>query len=128
MPEDQPRPGQLLNGKQVKLLAQHAMVALLRFFDLVQIGVEIFLAEKRSSVNALQLRVLLVSQPVSPGDIQQLECFDLARRRDVRSAAEVEKVASLVSLHREAKTPARRGCSAAQAPASCVRFFPDLPE
>ena len=97
MPEDQPRPGQLLNGKQVKLLAQHAMVALLRFFDLVQIAVEIFLAEKRSSVNALQLRVLLVSQPVSPGDIQQLECFDLARRRDVRSAAEVEKVASLVN-------------------------------
>src|SRR5437016_12871029 len=97
MPEDQPRPGQLLNGKQVKLLAQHAMVALLRFFDLVQMAFEIFLAEKRSSVNALQLRVLLVSQPVSPGDIQQLECFDLARRRDVRSAAEVEKVASLVN-------------------------------
>ena len=97
MPKNQPRPGQLLNGKQVKLLAQHAMVALLRFFDLVQIAVEIFLAEKRSSVDALQLRVLLVSQPVSPGDIQQLECFDLARRRDVRSAAEVEKVASLVN-------------------------------
>src|SRR5947199_10056620 len=96
MPEDQPRPGQLLNGKQVKLLAQHAMVALLRFFDRVQIAVEIFLAEKSSSVNALQLRVLLVSQPVSTGDIQQLECFDLARRSDVRSAAEVEIVANLV--------------------------------
>src|SRR3989441_11846790 len=97
MPKNQPRPGQLLNGKQVKLLAQHAMVALLRFFDLVQIAVEIFLAEKGSSVNALQLRVLLVSQPVSPGDIQQLECLDCPRRRNVRPAAEVEKVASLVN-------------------------------
>ena len=37
MPEESARPCQLLDGEQVELLAQHAMVALLRLFDLVQI-------------------------------------------------------------------------------------------
>src|SRR5436853_2215260 len=97
MPENQPRPGQLLNGKQVELLAEHSVVAPLGLFDLVQILVEIFFRKERGSVNALQLRVLLVPQPVRAGNVQQLERLDLAGRRDVRPPAEIQKLAGLVN-------------------------------
>jgi hypothetical protein len=43
MPENQSRPGQIMDREQVKLLAQHAMVALLGLFDLVQVVVKISL-------------------------------------------------------------------------------------
>ena len=72
------------------------MVALLGFFLLVEKIVEIFLGEKRRPINALQLRILLVAQPVGAGDIQQLERLDLAGRRDMRAAAEIQKLAGLV--------------------------------
>src|SRR5262249_49617601 len=52
---------------------------------------------ERGAISPLQLRILLVPQPVRAGDIQQLERFDLAGRRDVRAAAEVEKLAGLVN-------------------------------
>jgi hypothetical protein len=87
MPENQPRPGEILDREQVQLLAQHAMVTLLGFFDLVEVIVEVFLREKRSAVNALQLRILFVSQPVCPGNVQQLESLDLSSRRNMRTAA-----------------------------------------
>ena len=96
MPEDQPRPGQLLDGEQVELLAQHAMVALLRFLHLVQIVVEVLLGEERRAVDALQLRILLVAQPVRAGDVEQLERLDAPGGRDVRPAAEVGELAGLV--------------------------------
>ena len=96
MPENQPRPRQFLDGKQIELLAQHAMVAFLRLFQLLQMSVEIFLREKRSPVNALQLRILLVAQPVRAGDVEQLERLDLAGRRNVRPAAEIRELAGAV--------------------------------
>ena len=96
MPEDQPRPGQFLDGEQVELLAQHAMVALLRLFQLVQVLVQVLLGEERRAVDALQLRILLVAQPVRAGDVQQLERLDPAGRRDMRPAAEVGELAGLV--------------------------------
>ena len=46
MPENQPRSRQLLDGEQVKLLADHAMIALLGFSLLVQVVVEVFLVER----------------------------------------------------------------------------------
>ncbi len=43
MPEDQARSGKFLDGKQIELLAQHAVVTLLGLFDAVEILIEIFL-------------------------------------------------------------------------------------
>ena len=96
MPEDQPRPGQFLDGEQVELLAQHAMVALLGFLDLVQVLVQVLPGEERGAVDALQLRVVLVAQPVRAGDVEQLERLDAPGGRDVRPAAEVGELAGLV--------------------------------
>ena len=97
MPENQPRPGQFLNRKQIELLPQHAMVALLRLFHLLQMRVEILLREKRSPVNPLQLRILLIPQPVRARNVEQLECLDLPRRRNMRPAAEIDELASAIN-------------------------------
>ena len=47
-----------MHHEQIELLPQHAMVALLRFLDLVEVGVEIFLGIEGRPVDALQLRIL----------------------------------------------------------------------
>ena len=96
MPEDQARPGQLLDGEQIELLAQHAMVALLGLFELVEVVVEVLLGEERGAVDALQLRVLLVAEPIGAGDVEQLERLDAPGRRNVRPTAEVGELAGLV--------------------------------
>src|SRR5208337_329042 len=72
------------------------MVALLRFFDAGQVSVEILLRKKRGAVDALQLLILLVAEPVGAGDVEQLEGFDLSGRRQVRAAAEILELAGLV--------------------------------
>ena len=56
MPEDEAGAGELLNGEQVELLAEQAMVALLGFFELVEVVVELFLGVERRAVDALELR------------------------------------------------------------------------
>ncbi len=96
MPENQPRARQLLNRKQIKLLAEHAVVALLGFFELVEIVVEVLFREEGSPVDALQLRVLLVSQPVRARNVEQLERLDLPGRGNMRPAAEVGELAGAV--------------------------------
>src|SRR6266446_4616026 len=73
------------------------MIAPLGFFNVVQVLVELLLRKKGSPVNALQLGILLIAQPIGAGDIQQLERLDLARRWNVRSATEVGEFASAVN-------------------------------
>src|SRR5271169_4248026 len=92
MPENQSRPRQFLNREQIKLLPDHAMIALLGFLDLLQMRIKILLREKRSPVNALQLRILLIPQPVSPRDVEQFERLDFSSRRNMRPAAEINKL------------------------------------
>ena len=70
VPENESRPGQFLDRKQVQLLSQHTMIALFGLFDLVQIIVKVFLGKKRSPVNPLQLLIFFIPQPISPGDVQ----------------------------------------------------------
>ena len=84
MEEDQPGPGQFLNAEQVQLLAQLAVVALLGLFELLEVLVQVLLAEEGGAVDALQLLVVLVALPVGAGDGEQLERLDL---RSVRARA-----------------------------------------
>src|SRR5215216_7576192 len=55
MPEDQTLPVVFLNGKQVELTAETAMISLFRLFTLLQPGVEFFLRKERRAVDALHL-------------------------------------------------------------------------
>ena len=68
MPEDEACAGQLLNAVEVELLAQDAMVAPRGFFQAGEVGFKIFLREKCRAVDALELRILLVAEPVGAGE------------------------------------------------------------
>ena len=82
--------------EQVELLADLAVVALLRLLDAVQVGLERGLVGEAGAVDALEHPVLLVPAPVGAGDREQLEGLDLAGRGDVRPAAEVGEPALAV--------------------------------
>ena len=91
----------LLEVKQVELAAEPAVVALLGFLDLLQVGVELFLLGERRAVDARQHRVVAVAAPIGAGHLHQLEgVADLAGRRHMRTTAEVEPVALEIDLDR----------------------------
>src|SRR5262249_45568955 len=90
----------VVEAEQVELDAEPPMVALARLLAPPQVRVELILARPDRAVNALEHRALLVAPPVRPGDRQQLERADLARRRDVRALAQVEERPVLVDRNR----------------------------
>ena len=97
MPENQTRPSELLDGEKIELLSENAVVALLGFLDAVEIVVKILLRVERGPVDALQLRILFIAQPVGSGDIEQLECLNLPGGRNVRSPAEIGELSRSVN-------------------------------
>src|ERR1039458_1883038 len=92
MEEDQARSGEVLDAEEVELFAELAVVALLGFFELGEILVDLLLAEEGGAVDTLQLLVVLVAFPVGAGDGEQLERLDLGGRRHVRAAAEIDEM------------------------------------
>src|SRR5208337_1722025 len=96
MPEDEAGAGELLNAEEVKLLAQDAMVAARSFFQAREVLVEILLREKGRAVDALQLGILFVAEPVGAGERTDLEGLDAASGRHMRAAAEVDEFAVAV--------------------------------
>ncbi len=95
VPEHQAR-GFLLHVEQVQRLADLAVVALLGFLDLHEVGLELLVAEPGGAVDALQLRVLLVAAPVGARHPHQLEGTELGRVGHVRAAAQVDPLALAV--------------------------------
>ena len=68
MPEDEAGAGDLLDAEEVELLAEDAMVAApWLLFQAREVGVEIFLREEGGAVDALELGILLVAEPVGAG-------------------------------------------------------------
>ena len=96
VPEDQARPGLVLDAEQIQILAEAPMVAPLRLLELVEVSVELFLAEEGRSVDALERVRVLVALPVRARDAQQFYRLDAAGRWDVRAAAEVQELARAV--------------------------------
>ena len=105
MPEDEAGAGELLNAEEVELFAEDAMVAARGFFKAGEVLVEIFLREERGAVDALELRIFLVAEPVGAGEAGDLEGLDAAGGGNVRAAAEIDEVAVAV----EADLVAGRG-------------------
>src|SRR6266576_4406115 len=90
MPEHRAR-RLLLEVKQVHLAAEPAMVAFLRLFELLEIGIELFLLGERGAVDAAEHFAVGISAPVGARGLHQLEgVADLAGRGHVWTAAEVE--------------------------------------
>src|SRR5271165_2132932 len=59
--------------------------------------IENLLRKKRSPINSLQLRILLIPQPISAGDIKQLERLDFPGRRNMRPTAEIRELPSAIN-------------------------------
>ena len=72
------------------------MVALFGFFEHVEVRGLFVLRRPGGAVDALQHFVLAVSAPVGTRHLHELVHLELARRRDVRTAAEVDEVALAV--------------------------------
>ncbi len=85
--------------EQVHLAAELAVVALLRFLDLLEIGLELLLLGEGGAVDAAEHLAVGIATPIGARDLHQLEgAADLAGRGHVRAAAEVEPVALFVDL------------------------------
>ena len=54
--------------EEVHLAAELAVVALLGFLELMQVGVELVLGRPGGAVDALQLRLVGIAAPVGAGD------------------------------------------------------------
>ena len=76
-------------AEQVQLGAELAVIAALRLLDELQVLVERLLRLPRGAVDALQAGVVLVAPPVRGRAAGQLERRNVARRRDVRAAAQI---------------------------------------
>ena len=88
-----PDAGELLNAEEIELLAKDAMIAARGFFKAREVRFEIFLGEERGAVDALELGILFVAEPVGAGETRHFEGFHAAGGRNVRAAAEVDESA-----------------------------------
>jgi hypothetical protein len=85
-----------VEAEEVQLHAKAPVIAAFRFFEPLQVGVELGLRRPHGAVDALEHRALLGTTPVRPGDGHELEGADLARACDVRALAQIDEGAVLV--------------------------------
>ena len=100
MPDYQPGPRLVVDGKQVELAPQRSVVAPAGFFQPLQMRVQRALRLERRPVDALQHRAILVPAPVRARHVQQLEGGNRAGGFDVRSGAEVFETAVRIGGNR----------------------------
>ena len=81
----------LMEREQTQLATELAVIPLLRFLDLREMGLEILLREKRRSVDALHRLVARIALPIGVRGVQYLEGLQFAGRRHVRPDAEIDE-------------------------------------
>src|SRR5262245_2777240 len=87
--------------EQVHLAAEPPVIAFLGFLDLLEIGVELFLLRERRAVDAREHLAVGIAAPIGARHLHQLEgVADLAGRRHVRAAAQVEPLALAIDADR----------------------------
>ena len=96
MPKNQPRADGLGRTEQVQLAAELAVVAQFRFLDLLEVRIELLLRIERCSVQALEHRVRLMAAVIRTGNRQQFDRLDAAGAFQMRSTAEIDKLAAFV--------------------------------
>ena len=89
MPEDQAAAGVLLDAEQVQVGADAPVVALCRFLQAPEVGLERLRIGPGGAVDAPQLLVGRIAAPVGAGGAGQLEGLEVSGGGHVRTAAEV---------------------------------------
>ena len=83
-----------LKVEQVKLAADAAVIAFLRFLKLEQILRQLLFRRPGGAVDTLQHRITAVTPPIRPGELGQLEAHaDFAGARRMRPQAEIKELA-----------------------------------
>ena len=89
VPDDQPRPGLVVDREEVELPSEESMVALLGLLDAVEVLVEGILRLEGRPVDALEHRAVLIAAPIRARHVQQLERRNPPRRFDVRPCTQI---------------------------------------
>ena len=90
-----------LQMEQVHLLADLAVVALLRFLQLEEIGIQLLLVAPGGAVDPAEHRVAVIAAPIGAGHLHQLEGgADIARAAHMRPTAQIDPVSLLVERYR----------------------------
>ena len=95
LPEDEALADHFIDVEKPELLAEAAVVALLRFFEAVEVLFQQLLAFERGAVEPLELALRFIAQVERRRDRHQLHVLALRRVADVRAGAEVDEVAVL---------------------------------
>ena len=97
-PEGQAGTDLVVEHVDLKIAAQLAVVALLGFFQLMEVVLQLLGIFPGRAVDALEHLILLVAAPVGTGNVHQLEgiLLDLLRTLDMRPAAQVRERVVLV--------------------------------
>ena len=82
----------LLEVEEIELLAQHAVVALARLLEQVEMLLQVLLLEEGGAVHAHELLALGVGAPVRTGNARELGVLQPARVRHVGAAAEIDEL------------------------------------
>ena len=85
-----------VEGEEVELAADLAVIPLLRLLHAPQVLVELLLRLPGGAVDALEHRARLVAAPVRAGGVEELERAELLRGAEMPAAAEVLEVAVAV--------------------------------
>src|SRR6202042_1440263 len=85
--------------EELQLFAEPAVISPLCLFEQSEILVQVLAGEEGGAVDALELWVLLVAEPVGAGETHHFEGFDAAGGGHVRAAAEVDEGA--VAIERD---------------------------
>jgi len=89
-----------LEMEKLELLTQSSMIARFGFFNLLEMGVELFLGRPGGAVNPLELRIITISAPIGPGDFHEFKGFpDFPCARQMRPEAQIKPFALLI--HRQ---------------------------
>ncbi len=96
LPEDQACPYIFFYCEQFEFLAEFTVISFFCLFKSIEMFFQLFLVEKRGSVNALQDIIFFISTPIGTSHSEQLERFDKRSVGKVRTTAEIGKVSNLV--------------------------------
>ena len=100
LPDDEAGADFVVDGEEVELAAQRAVVAAFGFGQPLQVGVQFGLGLKGGAVDALEHGPVFVAAPVGAGGVQQLDGGNLAGSGDVGALAQVGKFAVAVDAQR----------------------------
>ena len=83
-----------INCEQVQFLTEDTVIALLRFFNLSEVGLQFLFVEVGCSIDSLEGPSFAF--PLGTGDAEDFERLDAVRLRDVGATAEVDELALAV--------------------------------